>query len=299
VHDVIEGFAKYREFWAATAHYPMDDAIRIVFPTAKGMYARAGAYLQERLGIEYPIGLVYPLVGALLELSVISFVDPWLCPDDGPLLWENIHPGLRLERAVEKIQSSLRAIPEGPEDAYYEAMRAFDMQESDFHTRIHAWIASSESLEYPNLTLIPEDTRKGDPFRVVRVFYAWTFLNACRLRRDHPMIYFHGNSSRFYPHDVLEQFASITRPPVLVKPSELFYPHGTGREQEMGFWCALAGLGSRALHELSHRGEFSGTVSYCRKLLATHPDTSLRDMVRIILSGTLGKDLTEQIDVLL
>lgn len=277
VQDIREGFAKFREVYSIASHTEGRHAVKAVLDSLHGSGVTIMDYLEYHLGIPF----MHPLTGALLDLSLLCFIDPWLACDREPLLWESIHPGLRFEKAVQRIQTKLRTVPDSINDVYFEAMNAYGITETDYLSRINSWISEADPLIDKTPPL-----QTHDPQHVVQWFYGYSFLEANKLRRDYPMIYcgFRNN----YPFAAVEHFASVTRPPVLVKPTSLFIPYGAGRDLETGVYCAIAAISAFALYEISHYGSLKKTIPFCRKFLSTISQPESMDAVESLLRPILG-----------
>lgn len=123
IRDVAEGFAKFREVWHVAALMGPEAAFNIVLPTQGDTYSYAAKFITSELGLA---SLCHPFVGALLEVAMLAFVDPFMT-DQSTVVWEDIHPGLRLEQIVQDMRRLGQKVPEDFAECYQEALRCFGL----------------------------------------------------------------------------------------------------------------------------------------------------------------------------
>lgn len=123
VQCLVEGWARFREFTEVACLFSLDDAIKWARPEAGSVYTAAHSYLGKYIDVPF----FHPLSGALLEVSVQSFTDPFLNEQRRELIWEEIHPGYAFMAAVQHLAGKLQAIPTSFEDAYAESLQAFEV----------------------------------------------------------------------------------------------------------------------------------------------------------------------------
>ena len=289
VQQLIEGFAKYREFIFLAAVHSPDVAIKHVLPTTRGVYEDASLYIYEHLGIPP----YHPFSGAIQEAAVLCFIDPILGSEDSILYWEDIHPGLKFEAALKKLSKAQRTLPTNPIDAYEEALRIFDIDNPTRKSIQYSWLENTENNDMPISLCSFENKMTAE--QVGSQYFKSTFIQAARFRRDHPAIYFEPQSA---PNEVKSDFASLTRPPFIVRPDKVFFPHGLGRDLSVGLVCLMAAFTTEALEDLAREAELPNFNQLLIK--ANKLDSSLNtDWAKEFLLALCGRCLEPYLNKLL
>jgi len=293
VADLVEAFARYREFWFAV-RISREDAIESMASSYLDHLCPASAYAREFLGITR----FHPLLGALADLAILCFRDPFGQPDGSQLCWEEIHPGLCYERAVRRLSKKQGALPVKHEDAYQEALGAFDLDSELLKKRLMAFLQRYAAEIVTNAGDAVRDDHPS-PERwpeVIRNFQRSSFLESLSLRAAVPTLFFEHTLAS---EDIRNKYSSVTRPPVLAQTDGIFIPHGARRSVFVGHLCAIHALSSYFLDETIRFGELDRTVSYAR--LGVHGVLKLFDpeMIKPMLLKMTGKSGTVFIDAAL
>ncbi|MCK4619125.1 MAG: hypothetical protein KAT52_04215 [Desulfobacterales bacterium] len=270
IQILAEGFAKYKEFLTLASLYGAEVALEAVLLSLDGIYRIAGDYIMEYLGVPF----FHPLSGALIEVALLCFRDPFLRPDSEVLYWEDIHPGLRFQEAVIQLTSKLSSIPKNPEDCYTVALEAFGLGVDQ--SFIYEW------LDISHLECTPTSNcklEKGQsPFKMLNTGYEFLktiFTRAHQFRRDYPVIYFEHS---IVPFEVQQEFAAITRPPFIVGPSSIEICRGAERDVSIGLLCLKAALNTAILNELAREATLRQCAELADKSLSFYPHTLDRSM---------------------
>jgi hypothetical protein len=281
VHDLVESFARYREFWFAAALSSVEIAAEQVVGTYSSHPCPPSDYAHAFLNIPR----FHPLLGALADIAVCCFRDPFGCDED--LFWEDIHPGWLYERAVHRLAQTLVALPESHEDAYHEALRAYGFDYDLWVKRLHDFRGRYAAEGVASAGEISMDDLLPDHF--VQVFQRLqknSFLEALSLRADCPMVYFeHTLASSELRH----RYSAATRPPVLVQPDAIFVSHGAGRSVTAGYLCVLHALTSYFIEESLRTGSLDRTVSYARRGLHGSIKFFQAAQIRSMFLAIIGK----------
>jgi hypothetical protein len=249
VRDVSEGFAKFREFWIIAQFFGLEIATELVVPSRRDTYAYASDFIAHHLSVP----AFHPFVGALLEVAMLSFEDPFMCDPDAPLTWEHIHPGMRLEETVIRLGSERKAIPIDPPTCYLEALHAFGMK-GGLSNNAENWLRRSKG-----------DVFTGNALPLVRDMQKYqrsTMLKAFRLRQECPGIYFFRGQK--FDRKNFKVLRDISRPSVIINPDGIFLPWGWGRRPKTLALIIHATFCSHALEEISHHAELRHTVTFGR-----------------------------------
>lgn len=96
----------------------------------------------------------------------------------------------------------------------------------------------------------------------VHHFYRAIFLQSFHLRMKYPSIYF---EQQTFSMEIMQQFMSITRPPFLIFPKEIFFPHGAGRDITIAVAIAYDAFNSYALSGIAEDTNFYTAIRFARK----------------------------------
>lgn len=257
VIDLIEGHAKFREIWGIIMAYSPEHALKFL-PDENSLYGRADKYFRTHFNkIQIPL---HPLSGALQEIALLCFKDPFMCPEEYEYYWEDNCPGLRFEEAVKKLSNSLRTIPDKIEDIYNEALKAYNM-ESPFSPETLNWITTN-LRDIKNIGDLKQEDLQRDWKGTLQHFYKAIFLKALQLRTKYPSIYL---EVRSFDMETFQEFASLTRPPFFQSPETIYFSHGADRDISLSVGLAFEAFNSYSLNEIANDANFNKAVQYARK----------------------------------
>jgi hypothetical protein len=217
VQDVTEGFAAYREARELILHYGEEEALRLLGPLPNGDNGRAARYIQAHLGVPF----YHPLSGAIQEVAVLCFIDPFLSDFSETLDWDEIHPGLCLERAVQEIAGGA-AFPDKSVNVYQLVLDAYGLTENR-HRQSMLQKIDTLSAASPN-DWIPLDQRDGgivEELYDINTFQLSLFRTGLKLRSEYQDIFF--NPQGYFP-PAWNRFVRDLKPPLLIHPDGVSFP---------------------------------------------------------------------------
>jgi hypothetical protein len=251
IRDVAEGFAKYREFWQLSATMGVAQARMVVLAPSDGIYAVAPNFIASMLGLKQSL---HPFCGALMDVAMLAFEDPFMAGSDTELVWEHMHPGLRLEQVVRTMARKKSAPPTTAGDCYGEALRAFGLDRSLTATATR-WLEKSRANappEHPQMFPIAKD---------IHTHQREVILAAFQLRSDYPGIYF--NSSNV-PEAARTTFRDVCRPAIIIGSGSIFVPWGWSRTGTTVLLNLLQGFYAILAEEIAHEGGLDDTIQYSK-----------------------------------
>jgi len=257
IQDLVEGYAKFREFWHVAQIFGKQEARKHLDGTWIGTYGGASLHVSKRLGLERE----HPLVGALLEISMAAFLDPLVNSDLGTIVWENIHPAMLFERAVEALASRGAPYPSGWEDSYTEAAGVL-MKDAPQSMALDDWIERSRKYLFPLETLAFSQCENLHEY--IWQYQIGTFVEGLDLRRRCPGAYYLHQSK--VDEAARAKLKLIGVPPILLNPEGIFFTHSAERSPDIAFALAASNIVLRAAHEISNEGSLKHTARHAIRL---------------------------------
>ena len=226
---------------------------------------------------------------------MLCFLDPVLSANRDSLKWEDIHPGFRFEKAVRNITT--HTIADNPEEAYNQALEAFELSDSSFFNASNHWLQSVRQ-DYQSIDSLGNEipSSSEDLMKLVQQYHKSTFIEAMSIRRDYPTAFFWQGSG---PAQVRSQIQSLTRPPLIINPNGIFLPHGGGRSLIIGIASIYHALSAYALDEIAKSATLSETIQFAEIARSLAPDVFPKTYVREVLLGNLGQCIEAYLDKLI
>lgn len=280
--DLAEGFALFRELRELTLHFGIKNALEFLEPKFRGENGAAARYINHKLGIS----MQHPLIGALQEVALLCFVDPLLCDSCEVLDWDEIHPGICFQRAVDAL-SQLRTLPDTFHDSYHFALDAYGITKSPHWM---ATIAKIRGLSASPEASQPLDLRTGEiPLRQYTSqghFQMSMFLAALRLRCDCPDIYCYPQM-HFPPN--WNRFVDGTMPPLIVHPQGLSLPRA---RDDLSFAISstmvMHAFGASVLDDMARNNDLRSAKRFLQTLRLYSPNAFPPESIRSYLHSLLG-----------
>ena len=289
VIDLIEGYAKFQEIWCIMTKYSFDHAIKYL-PSENSVYATADSYFRSHFDqVQMPF---HPLSGALQEIALLCFNDPFMCSKDGEYYWEDNHPGYRFEEAVKDLSKSLKTIPETIEDIYHEALRAYGKESSFDDTTVY-WLTDNLK-DTTNIKDLKSDHLAHDVRGTLQKYYKVSFLNAFQLRMKYPLIYF---EPRNYDMEAVQEYAAKTRPPFIISPVEICFSHGAGLDLAISTALAFTAFDSYSLNGIANDTNFDEAIRFARKTIYnTNVPLISHEEIRARLVASFGQIIESKLN---
>lgn len=290
VQDLTEGFASYREARELILHFGLKRALELLGPLPSGDNGRAGRYIEAHLGIPF----YHPLSGALQEVAMLCFVDPFISRDSEPLDWDEIHPGLCFERAVDVIANG-PAQPANSRHIYEMVLDAYGLTHSRHRQSLLSKVTSLSGVCPRAWT--PLDQRDGvavdEPVNS-GTFQLSLFRAGFKLRNDVPDIFF--NPQGYFPPS-WNRFVDELMPPLLVHPEGVSFPRANDdRSLAVNLTLLLHAFGASISDDIARYGLLRETITLYRHVNAKHPGLLLEDRLTTMLKAVLANAYDPQVD---
>jgi hypothetical protein len=252
IREIAEGFAKFREFAHLAELLGAEVAMATMPKPEVGAYGSASKFLSSVLALSTPF---HPFAGALMDVAMATFEDPMMVGPGNDQVWENIHPGLRLEAVALRLGRAPKTWPLRRSDAYGEALEAFRL-ETAIPQSAARWLQASDGRK-------TGEKSEADPIIRFQAAQCELFLEGLKLRRDHPGIFY--DSSGVADQAARSRYRDHCRPLLVRGPRRLFVPWGWSRDEEFVVLALYHGLVATMLHEVAQDAELKRTFAYARR----------------------------------
>ena len=294
IQALVEGFAKYKEFYGLASLFGVEIAFETIEPSLLDIYKTASDFIEYYLDIPF----YHPLSGALIEVALLCFRDPFLGKETEVLYWEDIHPGFRFQEAVLQLAKRIRSIPNNSSDCYDMAIEAYKL--SNDYPPFRNWLDISDLKYIPFRKLkIEKDISPSQILKIGHEFLETMFISASQLRKDYPIIFFEHSTA---PFEVQQNYAAVTRPPLIIGPKSIEICKGAERDTSIGILTLKAAIHASILNELPREATLSNCVELANKSITSYPSTIIKTMwtdLRKDVESVCGKCIQLYIDEIL